>query len=339
MITETDNNNFFLSDIQFECFKNLVKKNERDISKIAYLTKSKLDLYLSDPVTFIERYGLKRRPPQTPSMKLGIDLHQFFQYLTSLDRVYPAGFMNRFAVRPEGMKFNTKEGKAWQKEQLASDKQIIEKTDQIFIESLLENFFSDPDLCSLSEAKLEYEKELVDEKLALLGVVDIIDHTNKVIYDIKTTGQENMFKKFSSFNEKPVLYQALIYKQVAKSQLKADYDFKFLLVQTTRPYHVVIYPETKEQVDDFNMNLHRAKEFFESDVNSYYDFYGRLVDLFGYDPIIAAKEKKDLTLQERIDLKSILKSDPFFKKFYKGKILEFNHWAMQNMKGVNHAIS
>lgn len=329
MITEI-NNNPYLTDEQFRHISTLFL-SERDENKKAWLTKSKLEKYLTDPVDWVERYIFKHRTPDTPTILKGKHLHQFCQFLTICKKT-PNEIMAEFVKKPADIKFNTIKGKEWKKEQIEKGLKILDDKEYIFISKLIKNFFSCPYILKMTEAKLEYEKELSDPETMVFGIVDMIDIKNKIIYEIKTSSDENIFKKFTYYKEKQVGYQALIYKQIAKAQFGEDFDFKYLIIQTVSPYHVFMYPNTPKQIENFNMNIHRCNEFLSADTDNYFTFYGRLVDLLGFDPITSNKKPEDFSIQDSIDITLKLKKDPFFSKIFEEQILEFNYWNMQNMK-------
>jgi ATP-dependent exoDNAse (exonuclease V) beta subunit len=167
-----------------------------------------------------------------------------------------------YAIKPEGMSFATKEGKAWKAEQtkpiLSSD---AEKKIPMMADAVLENAHAKAMLtaCQHRETPILASIRGVECK----GLIDAAgtDGVDWVILDLKTTDDaspEAFARKVANYHYD---MQAALYKQLLAThhQIETEPAFYWLVVEKTAPYTCAVY-DSSDWITSGEDKLERALE-------------------------------------------------------------------------------
>ena len=204
------------------------------------ISKSALD-YIAPPRTpahyraYID--GLLR-VETTPAMRLGSLIHSA---ILEPDKV-------EWVVRPEGLLFTTKEGKAWRD---AQTKQIITADEEATITGMRDAVWSHPAVKRvLANARKEASLFAKDEHGTLRkGRIDALPESGNVIVDIKSCASaapEAMSKSMAAYRYD---VQAAYYLDLAKLLSLDKSEFLLVCVEKTPPYAVAVYAIDHDAVE------------------------------------------------------------------------------------------
>lgn len=299
--------------------------------KKAYLSHSKLMKFVQDPWKFVVRYVLNIKEPEKKVYEDGKLLHRiinivlFSKTMEELQKI----------IISKDINLRTKAGKE-EKEALEKDGKILVKEEQMSMikcwyawartDQVLKDF---PD----KQDQAWIERELKNDDKCVMGIPDLVLSKDGVVVDIKTTGINATYDQFARFIEIQLLYQANIYLDLVAHNTKKkreDLQFYFLVASKTYPYHFSLLPSVEPNaVKEFNIDLANTYPSLEKDIENYFDFYGRLVAVLGFDPIL---EKKEFSVEGFIDTFKKLKKDKFFRQVLNyDKGILFNDYALQRI--------
>ncbi len=166
----------------------------------------------------------------TPAMRLGS--------LTHTAILQPE--LASFVVRPEGMTFTTKEGKAWRDAQTQT---IITTDEGAAIESMKQSVMSHP-MAKRLLAKGSAEQSLFGRDASGLmrkGRLDFIPQGSNAIVDLKTCIDASPDEFAKQVGNLGYLFQAYYYLKLAKLCGLERQTFFFIAVEKSAPYAVAIY--------------------------------------------------------------------------------------------------
>ena len=155
----------------------------------------------------------------SPSLLFGRLVHQAI-----LEPHKPKGYV----IRPDGMKFNTKEGKAWRDEQTPP---IIESSDAERIASIAGSVREHPLWSEIKTGSTEVSVFKKDQTTGLLLKARIDCLVGKSIIDIKTTEDASAAGFTKSCQAFGYARQAAFYGMVT-----GCWDFTFLAVEKEEPF-------------------------------------------------------------------------------------------------------
>ena len=194
----------------------------------------------------------------TPAMVEGNAFHTYM--------LEPEEFDRRYVFKPEGLSFATKDGKLWRSAQLENGLQIIDADckDKFFYmkRNLMEHRLS-----HLLLGDNEVEKEIyfnfngVDCKAKL----DLINHSNKIIFDYKTIEDCQNAEKTCRFEYGQ---QAYFYQQAVFAEYKEYYDFIFIFCEKKFPNECKFIRLSNESleygIDKIHSGIERYKYLIEN---------------------------------------------------------------------------
>lgn len=260
-------------------------------------------------------------------MTAGKKIHAFSEYVFKHS---PEEAMKKVIVRPDGMKFNTKEGRVWKKKH--EELEILETDEFLLRRSICAYAASHPDF----KGKLLTEQKLIHVPSKMEGIIDLINEDKSLFFEIKTTGKEDL-SRFAFYKEREILYQVLFYHKLIFDKYGRDFDFKWLIIESSSPFRVALWPQSEKQHRYLEENLLVAakslwgdeSEGIVGDFTIYCEFYNRLVDFFGFDFIKDSKPEQETYEFEKEAMGKLLK-DPYFSPLIQEEI-EFNSFNIQKM--------
>lgn len=201
-------------------------------------------LFEQTPMHYRSRFILKEtEEEETPAMRLGTLTHRCI--------LEPDSMADAFHIRPEGMKFTTKEGISWR--DTHQDRQIITAEDSIAMRGMRDAVWRHPMAARmLKGADFERSAFAEDNGLLIKSRYDAFPKAGNVIPDIKTCDDASLDKVEKSIHEYLYWRQAAFYLKVA-GLLSLPFEvFAFIFVEKSPPYAVAVY-----QLDDIVLEAGR----------------------------------------------------------------------------------
>ncbi len=191
----------------------------------------------------LQAYLAEKREP-TPAMILGTLVHHA---ILEPDRPFP-----QLAVKPEGMKFSTKEGKAWRDAQEQAGKLIITQADYDALVGIVLSVAAHPvcrQIFAQGEREVSLFKTFEHDAGACLRKcrIDFMPFGNSLI-DIKTTTDASPAAFAKTIHEMRYFTQAAYYLDLANDSGAAKECFLFVAVEKTPPYLVAVYNLDREAI-------------------------------------------------------------------------------------------
>jgi len=183
------------------------------------------DLMLIDKS--IEHYLRKGKFDSTDAMDLG---RAFHCYILEREK-----FDNEFVVKPENMKFTTKDGKEWQANNL--DRTVIDFKDFRWFELMQKKIIEHPMNYVLQGNSIEVEKEIFFEyqDLQCRSKLDYINPTKRIIIDFKTISDCSKAESESKwkYSSQAYFYQIACYEEYGEL-----FDCIFIFAEKSYPHGV-----------------------------------------------------------------------------------------------------
>jgi len=210
----------------------------------AGVSKSMLDILAEKTPAHLKCYIEGEREPETPAMQFGTVLHRAL--------LEPDTFNDSFYVRPEGMRFTTKDGIAWK--EAHSDKPILTEDESASIFAMLSSVHMHPfskrllagGICEQSIFVIDQDGTLRKSRLDMLTA-------GTVIPDIKTCDSaalDNFERNISRYRWH---VQAAYYIDNCKLAGIDKQTFFFIAVEKSPPYAVRCL-----QLDDESVGIGRT---------------------------------------------------------------------------------
>ncbi len=207
------------------------------------VSKSDLELILRSP----RHYKAKEERKETPALILGSAVHvAVFQ---------PEDFDMRYAVKPEGMSFTTKEGKAWKAliEAEVETRIIISAEEGKTCEGIKNAVRSHPtaaDLLSDGDPEVTgYWQDPVSPPILCKLRADWINKAKQVIVDLKTCmdARERDFKRdvYNHGYHRQAAFYLYGVSQITRIEHRAFY---FIAVEKDPPYGVAVYKASEDMI-------------------------------------------------------------------------------------------
>lgn len=206
--------------------------------------------YLSHPNTpaHFRAYMDEPRPEPTDAQRYGQILHRsIFE---------PDTMHGKFAVKPEGMSFATKEGKAWKLEHEKAE--IISTKDARAIERSVAEVWAHPVAKRLLTGS-EFEKSIygTDEHgTNRKGRLDIFTRSGNVLPDLKScesAAPDDFEKQIVKYGYH---YSAAFYQDLCEMIGQPKGHFIFICVEKSPPYLVAVY-ELETEVIEWGRKLYQ----------------------------------------------------------------------------------
>jgi hypothetical protein len=219
-----------------------------------YFTSSEIKEYLIDPLSWEERY-YKGVRFVSEAMKMGTLIHQAV--------LEPEDYIRATLTRPEGIKLNTKEGKAWKEanknkvtltgKQEETINGILASLEKSY--SLQQPFKDSGNILNFLRSKTKVEQEFINDALPLTEDIkrpvklkcDAYWMQDKIlnIIDVKSANESFFSNPIRSIKSGRYDAQGAWYGVNMMKMLGAeDFVFSNLFVETAAPFRVklVVYP-------------------------------------------------------------------------------------------------
>jgi hypothetical protein len=171
--------------------------------------------------------------------------------LTHRSILEPETMEGSFHVRPEGLTFSTKEGKAWRDSH--QDRPILSAEESIAIRSMRESVWAHPVASRiLKHSDCERSAFAEDKGLLLKSRFDALPRGVEFIADLKTCIAADLDSVQKTISQYGLFRQAAFYLKLAELLGMDRSDFVFIFVEKTPPYAVAVY-----QLDEIALNAGR----------------------------------------------------------------------------------
>lgn len=220
--------------------------------------QSSLKHILKSPAHY--KAAQKRRFTPTTSMQIGSALH-----CLALEgrKTYEA----QYIVKPEDVKFNTKEGKAWKEEHRRYT--ILDKESERKVIGMAEALMEMPDFDGTAdeyrkynEVSIYWDVDGIDCKARLDRVVDRGDYVE--VLDLKTTDSVDphdfLKKVVGGFN---YVFQAAWYAEAASIVYNKPATFTFVGVERDDPFTVGIFTVSEEMMAEGQRQIRKARQILK----------------------------------------------------------------------------
>lgn len=159
----------------------------------------------------------------------------------------PETMAEAFHIKPEGMKFTTKDGIAWRDSH--QDRPVLSQGDAASVSGMSEAVNSHP-MAKRLMADADFERSLFseDDGLLIKSRFDILPRSGNVIADLKTCGDASLEEVERTIGKYGYCRQAAFYLRVAKMLGLDRAAFVFIFVEKTPPYAVACYQLADEVV-------------------------------------------------------------------------------------------
>jgi hypothetical protein len=201
-----------------------------------------------------------RRFPVTTNMEVGSALH--CKALEGDDE-----FNQRFLLKPDGIAFNTKEGKDWKASN--KGKTILAKQDYDNVLGMAEalsrfDWFNpdQPDYRKYNELSIYWEADGIPCKGRLDRLVEMDDHL--LVLDLKTTDSVD----FSTFLKKVVggmnyVFQAAWYAEAASLAFNKPAKFVFIGIERAEPWATGVFEVSDDMMTEGIAQINKARKILK----------------------------------------------------------------------------
>lgn len=201
------------------------------------------------PAHFKAKYIDKLIPDEeTPALVMGSIVHRCV--------LEPDTMAGAFHIKPDGMNFATKDGKAWRTEH--EDCPIISAENADAINGMRDSVWRHPKASAILKAS-EFERSAFanDNGLLLKARFDALPKTGNVIADLKTCESADLESVEKAMFQYGYFRQAAFYMRVANLLgMKRNY-FVFIFVEKSPPYAVACYTPTDDVLNAGEMMVSR----------------------------------------------------------------------------------
>ena len=182
---------------------------------------------------------------ETDAMRIGT--------LTHCCILEPDKMAGSYAIKPEGMNFATKEGKAWKSEQTQT---IISQSHADMISRMMNSVWRHPEAKALISGS-DRERSLFaqDDDLWLKGRIDCLTKGGNIIADLKTCELADLDSVEKAIYSYGYFRQAAYYLRIASLLGLQKSRFVFIFVEKTPPHCVALYSITEEALKVGEMEI------------------------------------------------------------------------------------
>lgn len=183
---------------------------------------------------------------ETEAMRIGTLTHRCI--------LEPEKMKGSFVVKPAGMNFTTKEGRAWRDAQTQT---IIAQDHADMIARMADAVWKHPQARTLITGS-ERERSLFvrEDSLWLRSRVDCLtNHRSNIIADLKTCELDDLASVETAIYKYGYYRQAAFYLRVAQALGLGKEKFVFIFVEKTPPHCVALYALTDEALEAGNMEV------------------------------------------------------------------------------------
>jgi len=234
----------------------IIQESDRDYRRRDGISNSALKAICRSPLHY--KAALERPQSDTPALAFGRLVH-------GLVLLNDPG---NIAIKPDGMNFTTKEGKAWKAEMIAAGKDIHSQEDwsnALDIQDAVSNHEEASRLLDLCEHReITVTNTLAD--MLVKGRLDAYSPKNAVILDLKTCEDASPSGFIHSIRRYRYDRQAAFYSALTEEKCR----FWFIAVEKEPPYAVGVYdiaiPIIKHRLKDIITDLQILRECQATDV-------------------------------------------------------------------------
>lgn len=197
---------------------------------------------------------------ESPALRMGSIVHRCI--------LEPDTMADAFHLRPDGMKFTTKEGKAWQESH--EDRPILSATEARDITGMRDSVWAHPTASRILKGADCERSAFAEEKgMILKARFDCLPKTGNVIADLKTTESADLESVEKAMAKYAYYVQAAFYLKVANLLDLNRELFVFIFVEKSPPYAVACYTPTDTVIEAGRLlverDLHVLRECYATD--------------------------------------------------------------------------
>lgn len=218
---------------------------------------------------FISRSGLHRLLRSPAHFKTPVEeTHTLnFGKWFHLGVLEPERFKEETIIKPEDMKFSTKEGKAWRAEADATGKEIISHKDWQLIlnmEQAIRRNKTARDLLSDGEAEISgYWTDPSYPEIGCKMRMDWVNKAKRVIVDLKKTTDARQHQFTSLAYRLGYHLEAAWYLYGATQITRIEHhDFYFICVEAEAPYGVMVYKADQDMIQKGLVECSKAIDIY-----------------------------------------------------------------------------
>jgi hypothetical protein len=232
-----------------------------DYQALSAISNTGLGKLAKTPATFIDWLNGGKEEDETNALRVGRIAHR----AVLEPDAFKAEFDSLYSVRPKGMKFNTKEGKAWKANELAKGKQIIDGEDDDFIRTAAQLIAQHPKASQMlrkGKSELSITAELPEfPGLTIKCRVDFATEGNALV-DLKSAKDASFAGFQKAIAERKYHRQGALYLDVCKAAGLDKKHFTFIAIEKTRPYLIGCYKLDEQAIHEGRMEYRRLLELY-----------------------------------------------------------------------------
>lgn len=244
---------------------NEIKPGIHSLDHDAYLaapgiSNSMLQIISAKSPLHLKAYIDGAKPKQTDAKRFGTLMHRcIFE---------PESMEGQFYVKPDGMKFSTKEGIAWKKAH--ESREIITADQSRWLKAMVESIRRHPTAGRLLKNAMFERSCFVEDGTGTLRKfrADVWPAGGNILPDLKTCESahpEDFSKSILSYGYHR---QAAYYLDCAKLMGRSFDVFMFIAIEKTPPYAVAVYPIDETSVEIGRLEVMRDLAVYRECVKS-----------------------------------------------------------------------
>ena len=219
-----------------------------DYFKVDRLSNSGIVKLLKSPLSYLERENFQG----TKATEIGTAFHTYI--------LENHKFNDMYVIKPEGMSFVTKDGKAWRDEQT---KIIIDYDVYENFKKQYENIFKHPYSYLLRDGEIEVEKEVyftyngIDCKMK----IDLYNKTHNTIIDLKSIAD---CEKAENVTRYDYITQSVFYRigMQSTNDLNFENEFYFVYSEKQNPFGCKWIKLSEQSTAIGLEKIHKAMEIY-----------------------------------------------------------------------------
>ena len=217
------------------------------------LSKSQLHEILRSPA------HMKAPKKETPALPFGSAFHTY-----TLEKDL---FVDTYMIKPQGMSFATKDGKALRSEAEESGKDILSWDDWQTIKGMAQAIWDNPiaaELLSDGEAEISgFWNDPIYPDILCKFRADWINKTTRTLVDLKSTvdAREHYFTGAAYKLGYHMQAGWYLYGATQITGIEHD-DFRFIAVEKEPPYGVMVYRASQEMIQEGLIDCQKALEIY-----------------------------------------------------------------------------
>lgn len=197
------------------------------------------------PAHYRARWITKEIPDEdTEALRIGALTHRCI--------LEPETMQDAFHVKPDGMKFTTKDGIAWRDSH--QDRPIVSAEDMDAVHRMAQSVWAHPTAKKILANSDREQSAFAEDGMLLKARFDIVPKSGNLLADLKTCISADLETVQKSILNHSYHRQAAFYLRVAKLLGIERKTFVFIFVEKAPPYAVAVY-----QLEDFAIKAGRME--------------------------------------------------------------------------------